>query len=76
MRQPFFKSEPYVRSYVWEELYMMSDTGLTKAKVFQQDLFEWGKYYYLDNGSQTYALNEEDFMKLWGQQKDLAPKKK
>ena len=76
MRQPFFKSEPYVRSYVWEELYMMSDTGLTKAKVFQQDLFEWGEYYYIDNGSQTYALDYDSFMKLWGQQKDLAPKKK
>lgn len=72
-----FNSDYYVRSYVWEEIYMMTnDSGLTKAKVFQQELFEWGKYFYLDNGSQTYALSEEDFMKVWGQQKDLAPKKK
>ena len=66
-----------VRNYVWEELYMMTaDSGLTKAKVVQQDLFEWGKVYYVDNGVQTFGMNEEDFMKLWGQQKDLTPKKK
>lgn len=74
-RQPIFNYDHYVRNYVWEELYMMSDTGLTKAKVVQQDLFEWGKVYYVDNGVQTFGLNEDDFMKLWGQQKDLKPKK-
>lgn len=66
-----------VRSYVWEELYMMShDMGLTKAKVFQQDLLEWGKMYYIESAWQSYALDEEWFMKLWGQQKDLRTKKK
>lgn len=76
-REPIFNSDHYVRNYVWEELYMMTtDSGLTKAKVVQQDLFEWGKVYYVDNGVQIFGLNEEDFMKLWGQQKDLAPKKK
>ena len=76
MRQPIFNSDHYVRNYVWEELYMMTtDTGLTKAKVVQQDLFEWGKVYYVDNGVQIFGLNEEDFMKLWWQQKDLTPKK-
>lgn len=75
--QPIFNSDHYVRNYVWEELYMMtSDSGITKAKVVQQDLFEWGKVYYIDNGVQTFGMNEEDFMKLRGQQKDLAPKKK